>query len=73
MPKLPQIKPRKLLKILLKLDFTIKRQKGSHVRLHGPKNERVTLAIHNKPLAKGTLNAILKQAELSVEELIGSL
>lgn len=73
MPKLPQVKPKKLLKLLLSLGFEIKRQEGSHVRLHGSKGQRVTLAIHNKPLAKGTLTSILKQAALTKDELLENL
>ena len=73
MPKLPQVKPKRLLAILISKGFEIKRQEGSHVRLHWSKGQRVTLAIHNKPLARGTLHSILKQSRISKDELLEEL
>jgi len=71
MSQLPQIKPKDLQKVLVnKLDFTVVRQTGSHCRLHGPKGERVTIPLHNKPLALGTLNSILKQSGLDKIEFL---
>lgn len=68
MTKLPQIKPRKMLNLLLKLGFTIKHKKGSHIFLVHPDGRKTQVSIHNKPLAKGTLSAIMRQAELDREE-----
>lgn len=49
MPKLPVIKPQKLIKILTKLGFIEKRQKGSHLILVNEKrNKQITIPIHNK-------------------------
>lgn len=70
MPKLPQIKPQDLLKFFLKRDFAISRQTGSHVRLIHNDGRKITIAIHNKPIAPGTLHAILKQAEMNRNEFI---
>lgn len=70
MPKLPQVKPKNLVKALVKLGFTVQRQTGSHVRLFGLNGQRVTIAIHNKSIATGTLLNILKQANLDKNELI---
>ncbi len=64
MPKLPQIKPSPLLKFFQKQGFVVTRQTGSHVRLVHLDGRKITIAIHNKPIAPGTLNAILKQAEI---------
>jgi len=69
MTKLPQVKPKKMLKLLLKLGFTIKHKRGSHVFLFHPDGRRTQVSIHNKPLAKGTLSAILRQTELGKEQL----
>jgi len=70
--KLKQIKPKNLLKALLKLGFVIKRQKGSHVFLEViVKNKKcfTTISLHNEPLPKGTLKAILKQTGADEEEI----
>lgn len=70
MSKLPQIKPKKLIKFFLKHDFTISRQVGSHARLIHSDGKKITIAIHNKPVAPGTLQSILKQANLSRKEFL---
>ncbi|MFA5854734.1 MAG: type II toxin-antitoxin system HicA family toxin [Candidatus Gracilibacteria bacterium] len=71
MPKLPIIKPKELVKIFKKLGFVDYRQKGSHlIMIHLGKTKQIVIPIHNKPLKKGTLAGILRQAEISVEDLI---
>lgn len=69
MNKLPQVKPRHLLRAIQKAGFLVKKQRGSHVDLRHPDGRRTTIPIHNKTLGKGILKAILRQTELSVEEL----
>jgi predicted RNA binding protein YcfA (HicA-like mRNA interferase family) len=68
--KLSAIKPRKVVKILKKFGFEVKRQTGSHVRLIHPDGRATTVAVHNRDLPKGTLRAILKQSEISLEEFL---
>lgn len=69
--KLRQVKPKDLLKALLKADFIIKRRKGSHVFLESKGDKRFTsIAIHDQPLPKGTLRAIIKQTGISEDKLI---
>lgn len=69
MSKLPQVKPKHLLRAIQKVGFEIKKQRGSHVDLRHPDGRRTTIPIHNKTLGKGMLKAILRQTELTVEEL----
>jgi len=69
MTKLPQVKPKKILKLLLKLGLAIKHKRGSHVFLVHPDGRRTQVSIHNKPLAKGTLRAIIRQAKLDKKQL----
>lgn len=70
MPKLPVIRPRELVRALQKLGFLEKRQKGSHlIMVHEGKNKQIVIPIHNKPLKKGTLAAILRQGEIKVDDL----
>lgn len=69
MTKLPQVKPKKMLKALLKLGFVVKHKRGSHIFLVHSDGRKTQVSIHNKPLAKGTLGAILRQVELEKEKL----
>lgn len=68
--KLPALKPEKVIKILKTFGFEVKRQTGSHVRLIHPDGKATTVAIHNRDMAKGTLKAILKQSQLTLEEFL---
>lgn len=70
MSKLPQIKSKPLSKFFLKQGFTISRQVGSHARLTHPDGRKITIAVHNKPIAPGTFNSILKQANMSKDEFL---
>ncbi len=65
MPKLPQIRSRELEAILLKKGFKFIRQKGSH-RIYINADLKVVIPFHNKPLKRGTLSNILKQAKISL-------
>lgn len=74
MKNLPVISGKKLIMALRKYGFFVERQKGSHVQLKYKtieKTIKLTVPLHD-PLKKGTLNRILKDAGISVEEL-GSL
>lgn len=64
-----EIKPKELVNFLLKLGFYRICQKGSHLRLAHRDGRKVTITMHNKPISKGTLAAILRQAKLSKEDL----
>lgn len=64
MPKLPQIKPLPLVRFFTKQGFVVTRQVGSHARLVHSDGRKITIAIHNKPIAPGTFNSILKQAQM---------
>jgi len=65
MGKLPNLKPREILKILKKDGFVEKRQIGSHLHLYHPiKKILVTIPIHNKDLKKKTLSSIFRQARI---------
>jgi predicted RNA binding protein YcfA (HicA-like mRNA interferase family) len=69
---LKQIKPKDLLRALLKDGFTIKRKSGSYVfleQLEGNETKRTTISLHNQPIPKGTFKAILKQTGITEEKL----
>ena len=72
MPPLPIIKPREVVKALLRGGFYIHHQTGSHARLlHRIRTElRVTVPVHSRDMPKGTLRRVIKQAGLTVEEFL---
>lgn len=68
--KLPSdVRPKSLLKALTKAGYLKTHKVGSHIHLHHQDCHRTQVSIHPKPLSKGTLRAILRQTELTVEEL----
>lgn len=69
MSHLAAVYPKDLVKALLKQGFIKSRQKGSHIRLLHPDGRATTISLHNKPLYKGTLFAILRQVKLSPNEI----
>lgn len=70
MSKLPQIKPRKIEKVLIKLGFTPRSGKGSHIVFNHTDGRRTVIPVHNRPVSVGTLRAILKQIDISTEEFL---
>lgn len=74
MPKLPSITADKIIKALKKIGFEEVRQKGSHLRLKHPDNRVVTIPVHTgKILGKGLLKKILRDVDLSIDELLDLL
>ncbi len=71
MSVLPQVKADKLISALVKEGWYVDRTHGSHVimRHESKLAARVVIPVHGKPVKLGTLGNILKQAELSVEEI----
>jgi len=70
MPKLPAITPKKLIKIFERLGFQIDHISGSHFVLYrAADKKRITIPNHAKDLPKGTLLAILRQAEIDKDQL----
>jgi predicted RNA binding protein YcfA (HicA-like mRNA interferase family) len=69
MTKLPVISGKKLIKVLTKMGYYIRDQKGSHVHLRHPIRNPLTIPAH-KTIAKGTLKAILKEAGLTLDEFL---
>jgi predicted RNA binding protein YcfA (HicA-like mRNA interferase family) len=72
MTRLPSVSGERLVRALKRAGFIQLRQKGSHVSLEkriGEKTLRTVVPLHST-LAKGTLSDILKQAALTVDELL---
>ena len=64
-----EVRPKDVARALLKIGFSVIHKRGSHLRLAHRDGRRVTIAIHPKPLALGTLTSILRQAEISRKQL----
>jgi len=72
MAKLPSISGERLVRALKRAGFIQLRQKGSHVSLEKRAADKVfkTVVPMHATLAKGTLSDILKQAGLTIEQLL---
>jgi len=66
------MKPMDVVRVLERAGFVRRRQTGGHMRLVHPHNRAllVTVSMHNKELARWTLNSILKQANISPEDFL---
>lgn len=63
-----------VVKALLKADFYVHHQRGSHIvlRRDGPPPNRIVVPAH-KELKKGMLRAIIRQAGLTVDDFLSLL
>lgn len=75
MPKMPRISSREVIRALECLGFEQVRQTGSHVvmKKETEEGEIGCVVPMHRELKVGTLSAILKQAQVSIEEFIESL
>jgi predicted RNA binding protein YcfA (HicA-like mRNA interferase family) len=74
MRKLPNVTAPALITALEKTGFVIIRQKGSHVRMKHDDGRVVTIPVHTgKDIGKGLLLKILRDADISKEDLIDLL
>jgi len=72
--KLPNPTGEELIAALQKIGFYVVRQKGSHVRMKHEDNRVVTIPVHaRKTISKGLLLKILRDADLTKEDLINLL
>ena len=69
MSSLPVISGRELVAVLEKVGFSVKRRKGSHIILRRDDPFCQTVVPDHKTIDRGTLRAILRQADISSTEL----
>ena len=67
--KLPVLSGRDVIKALMKLGYYVRDRESSHVHLRHPVKPPLTVPDH-KEVARGTLRAIIRQAELTKEEFM---
>jgi predicted RNA binding protein YcfA (HicA-like mRNA interferase family) len=68
--KLPGISGKDCIKVLQKVGFYQKRRESSHIILRRDDPFAQVVVPDHQELAKGTLRAIIRDADLSVEEFI---
>ena len=69
MAKLASVRAKDVVRAIGKLGFYKHSQVGSHATFKHADGRRVTIPIHNRELRKGMLHGILKDLDLTVEEL----
>lgn len=71
MPPLPVITGGELIRSLEKAGFLAIRQRGSHVRMRHPDGRVTSVQTHGKKsIGPGLLRKVLRDAEVSTEELL---
>lgn len=67
--KLPAVKARELVRVVEKLGFEFRRQRGSHAIYIRPKGQsRVVIPMHTGDLKRKTLRSIIEDLKITVEE-----
>lgn len=71
MPRLPVVSGVGLIRALERLGFSVVRQRGSHIVM---RNGALGCVVPNhREIKAGTLSGILKQADISIDELVRAL
>ena len=74
MTRLPRLKGKELIRALEKLGFEVIRSRGSHFFLRHPDGRVTTVPVHSgEILGPGLLRSILRDVELSAEDLLNQL
>jgi predicted RNA binding protein YcfA (HicA-like mRNA interferase family) len=71
--KLPSISGKECIKVLEKIGFYQKRQESSHIVMRRDEPFAQVVVPNHSEIAKGTLRAIIRDIELSVEEFVSLL
>lgn len=69
MPQFPALSGEKLVRALGKIGYRVVRERGSHMRLACSGRKSVTVPDYST-ISKGLVRKILRDAKLSVEELV---
>lgn len=73
MSKLPRISGKECIKALEKIGFYQKRQQSSHIIMRRDEPFTQVVVPDHQELATGTLRAIIRDSDLSVEEFVSLL
>lgn len=72
MTRVPSVSYLQIIRALQRDGWTVVRQRGSHIRLQkriAGETLKITVPAHN-PVKRSTLSHVLKQARISVEDLL---
>lgn len=69
MPNLPVVSADELVRALAKLGYSIERIRGSHMSLRSQGRPLLTVPRHRE-LDRGTLRTILRDGDISVQEIL---
>lgn len=72
-PKLPVIGAKDMIRALERAGFYFHHQTGSHITMKHVDRRRVTVAFHVGDMKRGMIRAILREANISIEDFIGLL
>jgi predicted RNA binding protein YcfA (HicA-like mRNA interferase family) len=70
MTRLPQLSGPEFVRALQSVGFTVRRQQGSHIVMRRDDPFAQTVVPNHRQIDRGTLRAILRQIDLSADELI---
>ena len=71
MPRLPTVKPRRVVRALERAGFEVDHQTGSHIVLRrASDNSRVVVPWHDRDLGRGLTLRIIKSAGLTRDQFI---
>ena len=70
MTQLPVISGRQCVRALERAGFVVRRREGSHIVLRRTDPFAQTVVPDHRTLDRGTLRAILRQADIGVDELV---
>ncbi len=74
MTRLPRARGKEVVRALERAGFSVERTRGSHVFLKHPDGRVTSVPVHpRETLGPGLLRAILRDVEMSVDELIALL
>lgn len=73
MSQLPQVSGRECVRALEQVGFYISRQRGSHIIMRRDEPPARVVVPNHKTVKRGTLRAIIRQADLTVEEFVDLL
>lgn len=75
MPKLPILSGDQAVRCFEKLGYQAVRQRGSHIRMHHKfdKNKKPLTIPRHKTLGKGLLRKLIRDADISIEDLTNFL
>jgi predicted RNA binding protein YcfA (HicA-like mRNA interferase family) len=73
MSKLPRVSGPQVVAALGRVGFRVRRHHGSHIILRRDEPFAQTVVPAHRELDRGTLRAILRQVDISVEDFVGLL